>query len=994
MSGPDTPPLPEGFTLDPHPSDQAAPPLPAGFQPDAPTTDANGGLVVNVVGGHAPEITFPPGTNAQHATEQVRALFAHGAAPEDISAFIKEHGGAFTNPDDEQTLFQNYETDGGTNADPRWRQAYAKHPDYTPFAVKVAQEPVSAGEASATGLRNIGSMGFNDEIVAFLRSKLGLSADGQQPATQVGQSSDQVYQGALQGERDHSQAAWDQHPLAYAAGGAVGMAPTVVLAPGATIPRAIGAGALLGGISGIGNATEGNRLSGGLAGAAIGGTVGAAAPYVVGGLTQAARRVIQPFTESGALSRAGGILRAAAGDGNAAADAIAAAPRPVNGVQPTLAEIADSPGLAGLQRGHANTDLNTGAALGERHAQNALARTRAASEAMGSGSPADMQAYAQAQQGAAESATAAQQQARAAATSGRIAGERGATSAAQQRAQSNLLSAVDVLGPAVDRNATGSTAREAFDAAYQGAKQRSRDAYADPVLLRAQPLKISQGVFKKLRQSLDDFYGDGGGEVPAPLQSILNDMADPNATTRTLTNIDRRLADFAGSSRMGGRSSEAAFAERVRGDLSSFADSAAPPAYRAALKAAKAVRAEQGRVFESGDVSRTFARDRYGNPATGDNTIPVQLVGAGAPGGDTAERLIQAVGPENAESVVRQEIRRIADERAVQTAAQARALAVRYGEAARRFPAVQRDLASLEARAGELDAANGLASQAERAGPTAVENAAAKENSALHDAFLASPMARLASADTDPSSFVASLLRRSDNGNQLRAFTRQIRGNAPAMAGLRRSLGEFIESNGTGPNFTAAGDQIPSAAKTRGAIATVLDRGRDALTEQQKISLRVINRELERVNFAFTASRPAGSDTASNQGIQRLLHYVPGLGKAKSVLGVIIDHLGNGDEVKQLVTKAVLDPEFAATLLKRPTAQHIAQAANPFVQQVLGKSGVPLAANDTLGLHDIIMSGLRNSQPRAAASSYTGQEPSVGNGQSGQQQPEQQGPQP
>lgn len=245
----------------------------AGEASQTGTVDPNDGLVT--VESAPPEISFPAGTNAQHATEQVRSLFAHGAAPEDISAFIKEHGGTFADPESEAALFKNYETDGGTNADPRWRQAYAKHPDFTPFAVKVAQEPVSTGEAAATGLRNVGSMGFNDEIVAWLRSKMGLSADGQQPASQVGQTPDQVYKGALDVERGHSQAAWDQHPVAYAAGGAAGMAPTVVLAPGATVPEMAASGAVLGGVNGVGNATEGDRVSGGVTGAALGGAFGA-----------------------------------------------------------------------------------------------------------------------------------------------------------------------------------------------------------------------------------------------------------------------------------------------------------------------------------------------------------------------------------------------------------------------------------------------------------------------------------------------------------------------------------------------------------------------------------------------------------------------------------------------------------------------------------------------------------------------------------------------
>jgi hypothetical protein len=234
--------------------------------------DKDGGLVVDVTGGHLPEIKFPYGTNADHATQQVRALFAKGADPEAISAFIKQHGGTFTDPNDEKQLFSDYETDAGTGVDPRWRKAYAAHPDSTPFQVSVAPEQVSTGDAADTGLRNLGSLGWNDEAVAYLRSKIGLSPDGQGPAAlySPGLTGNQIYDKALGIERAHSDAAWNEHPYAYATGGAVGMAPTMVLAPGSTLPKMMASGAVLGGVSGAGNATDGNRLAGGAEGAALG----------------------------------------------------------------------------------------------------------------------------------------------------------------------------------------------------------------------------------------------------------------------------------------------------------------------------------------------------------------------------------------------------------------------------------------------------------------------------------------------------------------------------------------------------------------------------------------------------------------------------------------------------------------------------------------------------------------------------------------------------
>lgn len=237
------------------------------------TIDKDGALVVNVTGGHSPEIRFPFGTNAEHATQQVRALFAKGADPAEITSFIQQHGGSFANPDDAKQLFADYESDAGTGVDPRWKRGLAAHPDYSPFTVSIAPEPISAGESTATGLRNLGSMGWEDELTAYARSKLGLSPDGQGPAKlySPGLTQNQIYDKALGIERAHSDAAWNQHPVAYAGGGAVGMLPSTVLAPGSTLPRMMATGAVLGGVSGAGNATEGNRLQQ----AAMGATLGA-----------------------------------------------------------------------------------------------------------------------------------------------------------------------------------------------------------------------------------------------------------------------------------------------------------------------------------------------------------------------------------------------------------------------------------------------------------------------------------------------------------------------------------------------------------------------------------------------------------------------------------------------------------------------------------------------------------------------------------------------
>lgn len=189
----------------------------------------------------------------------------------------------------------------------------------------------------------------------------------------------------------------------------------------------------------------------------------------------------------------------------------------------------------------------------------------------------------------------------------------------------------------------------------------------------------------------------------------------------------------------------------------------------------------------------------------------------------------------------------------------------------------------------------------------------------------------------------------------LGALYRQVRGEPTALDGFRRSLGDFIETGGAGPNFTASGDQIPSVNKTRAAISTVLQRGGEALTSQQKIVLKMVNRELENQNFAYTASKPAGSETALNSSFAQLVSKIPGSSKVKFLYSLLVDTLGNGQQVKDMINQAILDPDFAATLLKRPTEKHWiqAQAALRSRNAAVGAAStlrIPTPANDLSAL--------------------------------------------
>lgn len=477
-----------------------------------------------------------------------------------------------------------------------------------------------------------------------------------------------------------------------------------------TVLRSLGTaardGAIVGGLTGFGSGKDTETsLVGGVLGGMFGGVLGGAVPIAATAgqrILQGGRRLFGSEQPQLARQIVGDALRA---DGNTG-----------GGAGATM----DAAGVLGVPRMLADTGENARSLLASVSRQPGPARTLARDAVIGR-----QQDQANRVRGFIErdlgQITNTPVQAQALREQARAEAELAAASAAD-----SVRGSVEGIGPTVDRLASGGAARESFDTAYQAAKRRTNEAYSAPELTNPQPIEIPGELFARdLRSAADAFYGDGGGTMPSEVAQIIDDMAAPGATTRTLTNIDRRLADFAGQARMSGSRSDAAFAERVRGDLQAFADRAAPAPYREALRNAKAVRAQQGEVFETRDLPRTFANDRYGNPLVGDTSVPGRLFRPGAPGGDTADSLIAAVGPERAEAAMREELRRVVEEAGGLSANTVRTLATRYGETLQRFPALAQQVDSLAAQVAAREAADAGLATAGRAGSTALEQGAA-----------------------------------------------------------------------------------------------------------------------------------------------------------------------------------------------------------------------------------------------------------------------------
>lgn len=87
--------------------------------------------------------------------------------------------------------------------------------------------------------------------------------------------------------------------------------------------------------------------------------------------------------------------------------------------------------------------------------------------------------------------------------------------------------------------------------------------------------------------------------------------------------------------------------------------------------------------------------------------------------------------------------------------------------------------------------------------------------------------------------------------------------------------------------------------------------------------------------------------------------------KAKLLIAHVLGALGNGQEVKSLITEAVLNPDFAATLLKRPTERHWSQIREGLIgrKAVMGGAIVGQAIGDHYGLRALLLTAVRRAPP-------------------------------
>jgi len=421
------------------------------------------------------------------------------------------------------------------------------------------------------------------------------------------------------------------------------------------------------------------------------------------------------------------------------------------------------------------------------------------------------------------------------------------------------------------------------------------------------PVGPMQSALLALRH---DFYA-GGAVDPAIDRAVQNVVNTGQATVKDVTGMSRefrRLADLSDSRK------DRAFLGAAADAVDGFLRANAGPEYADALRAAQAQARAHHDVFSNGRIGEALAQQRgnYGRPAVEAGNVPSTVVPKSDTIGAPATRQLKtALGDMGAENVAREELRR-ALEKATRdggdVTAKVRKVSQDYAGVLSEHPTLQRDV--------EI----------------------AHNTAAAHAAFLKSPLGALRDGNVDVATKVAKALETGGNA-QLHAMISATSGDAAATAGLRRALAQYAVPGGPSAVVTAGGKDVPRNLAMYQRVTNVLERtkGTNLLTNRQRAVLSQINSELKAQQFASSAARASGSDTGMNAtlaakflragGEAALVHGVPGGGPLMRGLKFMSDALSKTDKIHALVNRAMLEPDLAAALLLKPTAEHDAALA-------------------------------------------------------------------
>lgn len=733
------------------------------------------------------------------------------------------------------------------------------------------------------------------------------------------------------------------------------------------VPQAIqvAGGAVAGGASEaakqMGASEEAQQLAGLLAGVAV--------PAGVSGIRNVGSQATRHLKTStkGATELAAEQLQKAAGSPEAAAAAATAiqqrgpwnAPQ-IPGVQPTLSEATLNPGIAALQRGRPST------AIQARQRANAAQRGQYGEQALGEGDTtaitslveqrnaagkAELARRAAAGDKAAQALIAKQDAARATleAKGGKALTRVEARNQAREqkaaaKAEAAITKRTERIGEAVSREQTTENIKPEFKARYQAIKDRVNAEFSKRILSRRVPVRMKEDHVADMEEAFlnraDAHYSDAGGTPSPEVQAITGELFEAaksgNLNTRTIANINRRLAAASGRLRLAGENAEAAYVNGLRDIMNTHTDPFVSPAFKTQLAKANALRAEQGRIYEQGRIGPIMKDKPFGAPGVSDAELPSVLVASGPRGATLANENIAAFGKAKAEQLVREEMRRLADNGQI-----TRNTLKSYNPLFEKFPNVRKDVDAMitQAEANKTGAAaqqaqskaaikaqeatnkaalEAQATQATQATAAQQAKTAASlaEQTALNKAFQRS---RLGKAGDDPIASVHGLLnaRGSKGFKDLHAAIKAS-SDTEALNGLRKAVSEFIKNKSTegqGVALDAAGKPIPATKAHLDAIDSVLERSGDLLTPDQRTVLTTIRKEL--------AAEQYGKTAGVYQDVRTDVTVPYATGRVQKLVNWWQKHATNKEAVDAIIEEAILKPQTAADLLARKTPSRL-----------------------------------------------------------------------
>ena len=461
--------------------------------------------------------------------------------------------------------------------------------------------------------------------------------------------------------------------------------------------------------------------------------------------------------------------------------------------------------------------------------------------------------------------------------------------------------------------------------------QADAEAYAG--VTPGKPLGPMQSALLGLKS---DFYADG--EVPSVINDAIRNVVNADVVSvRDMTTMSRRFRDLGDRADTGtDRAFLKAAADLVDADLRLKAG----PDYADALKAAQAAARAHHDIFSRGRVGEVLRKKpgSYGQRAVEPADVTAKIVPASERRGAPAARQLKtALGDANAETVAREELRR-ALEKATRDG----------GDVTARIAKVAQDYA------GALSEYPALADDV----------TAARETAATHAAFLRSALGSLRDGSIDVATKVASALGRGGNA-ELHGMVSAVRGDDAAMAGLRRAVAQYVVPEGPSAVVTSTGADVPRNLAMYKRISNALARteGTGLFSGQQRAALGRLRNELGQQQFASSAARATGSDTAMNTGVagkfmkaaaKAAERAATGNNTISSVIEAVAALTTRSGAIHEMVNRAMLDPDFAAKLLAKPStagkADLVRSLLPPAQSAVAGGGVVGVPANIGTGM--------------------------------------------